>query len=268
MSEANKTQAVSVFTDTHAFADAQRMVAPLAAAVDLVPPIYRNNIPNCMIALEMSHRIGMSPLMVMQNMNIIHGRNSWGSSFIIALVNSCGRFTPLRFRYTGEGDSRACRAYAKAKEDGEMIEGPEVSIKMAKDQGWFGKSGSKWPSMPELMLSYRAAAFFGRLYCPDVLMGLPTDTEIVDIGEDEFYSKTNNGAIQDINNQVSPPPPPAKEDPAETVHFEEVNDEVKEMEVYQTEEVGKTPPPPPIADPGTPPPPPGNTPTLEEDDDF
>jgi len=34
--------------------------------------------------------------------------------------------------------------------------------------------------MPELMLRYRAATFFGRLYAPDVLMGMRTAEELVD----------------------------------------------------------------------------------------
>jgi len=212
-----------------------------------------------MIALEMANRIQMSPIMVMQNLNIIHGRQSWGSSFIIALINSCGRFTPIRFKYSGTGDARSCRAYAKAREDGEIIEGPEVSIQMAKDQGWFTKSGSKWPSMPELMLSYRSAAFFGRLYCPDVLMGLQTDSEIIDMGIQEINAQ-DNAAFRDINAQVAPAPP--VNDFAETVNFEEVQDappppaqDVKDIET-QAEEVIPGPPPPPAPA------------TLQEDDDF
>jgi len=243
--------AVSVFQDTDSFANAQRMVVPLAQS-DMVPQAYRNNVPNCMIALEMANRIQMSPIMVMQNLNIIHGRQSWGSSFIIALINSSGRFFPLRFKYSGEGDSRKCFAYAKSKEDGEIIEGPEVSIQMAKAQGWYNKSGSKWPDMPELMLSYRAAAFFGRLYCPDVLMGLQTDSEIVDMGIQEV-SAQDNAAFKDINAQIAPPPPVA--DFAETVAFEEVAETQApaEMNVVGAEVIPPAPPAPPA---------------LQEDDDF
>ena len=46
---------------------------------------------------------------------------------------------------------------------GDRIEGPTVTIAMAKAEGWYGRSGSKWPTMPDLMLSYRSAAFFGTL---------------------------------------------------------------------------------------------------------
>ena len=142
-----------------------------------MPTTYKNNVANTLVALEMANRMGASPLMVMQNLHIIHGRPSWGSSFIIASLNSCGRFSTLRF----VGDSNKCKAVATDKATGEVLEGPTVSLEMAKAEGWLTKTGSKWITMPELMLKYRAAAFFGRLYAPEVLMGMQTSEEIVDI---------------------------------------------------------------------------------------
>jgi len=164
------------FASGQAFELAQRMAKALASS-DLVPQQYRGNVSNTLLALEIAQRIGASPLMVMQNLNIIHGRPSWSSQFIIAALNSCGRFSPLRFRL--EGDT--CTAYAIEKATGEVLEGPPVSLAMAKAEGWSTKSGSKWQTMPELMLRYRAAAFFGRLYAPDVLMGVYSADEVVEI---------------------------------------------------------------------------------------
>ena len=68
---------------------------------------------------------------------------------------------------------------------GNTLKGPEVSLEMAYREGWFDKDGSKWLTMPEVMLNYRAAAFFGRVFCPDILMGMHTDDEIMDINEDD-----------------------------------------------------------------------------------
>jgi len=149
---------------------------------DLVPEQYRgkDKIGNALIALEMSQRIGASPLAVMQNLNIIHGRPAWSSSFIIAALNTCGRFSPLRFRVEGTGESAICIAWAYDRSGGEILEGPQASIAMAKAEGWFQKNGSKWRTMPDLMLRYRAAAFFGRLYAPDVLNGMHTADEVED----------------------------------------------------------------------------------------
>ncbi len=149
----------------------------------IVPESFQGarNMGNVLIALELAQRLGTSPMAVMQNLHIIHGKPGFSAQFMISVVNSCGRFSPLRFRMTGEGDGRQCIAYATDLESGETVEGPAVSIAMAKAEGWLNKSGSKWRSMPELMLRYRAAAFFSRLYAPDLMMGFMTTEELADI---------------------------------------------------------------------------------------
>lgn len=172
---------ITAFSSASSFEAAQRMALALCSS-NIVPEQYRgkDNIGNAIVALEMAQRIGASPLAVMQNLNIIHGRPSWSSTFIIAALNSCGRFAPIRFAVTGEGDARECVAWTTDK-SGERLEGPPASIAMAKKEGWFGKNGSKWQTMPELMLRYRAAAFFGRLYAPDVLNGMQASEEVEDV---------------------------------------------------------------------------------------
>lgn len=184
---------IPVFADKQAFEHSQR-VAKMMMTSSLVPKEYQNNIPNIMIALEMANRIGASPLMVMQNLNIIHNRPSWSSQFIIAALNSCNRFTPLRFRMDGKDDDYGCVAWAK-DQSGEVLEGPKVTWKMVKAEGWLSKAGSKWQTMPELMFRYRGAAFFGRLYAPDVLMGMNTSDEAEDI-----YNAEQGSLEQKANN--------------------------------------------------------------------
>lgn len=167
--------------NSEAFALAQRQAMALSQS-DLVPENYRGKIANCLIALEISQRTGASALMVMQNLYLVHGRPSWSSQYIISAINSCGRFIPLRFRVEGDGDNKTCTAWTKDK-SGEVLEGPPVSISMAKAEGWYAKNGSKWKTMPDLMLRYRSAAFFGRLYAPDILMGMKTAEEQLDMVE-------------------------------------------------------------------------------------
>lgn len=174
----------TAFASITAFEDAQRMALALSKS-DLVPAQYSGNIPNCLLALEMSQRLGMNPLMVMQNMYVVHGRPAWSSQFMIACINGSGHFSPLRYELSGkEGtDSRTCIAWAYDKGTGERLESPAVSIKMAKEEGWYDRKGSKWQTIPELMLRYRTATFFGRTYCPELTMGMHTVEEIKDVGE-------------------------------------------------------------------------------------
>lgn len=170
-----------------------------------------NALANSVVALNMAQRMGADPLMVMQNLYIVEGRPSWSSQWIIAAINGCGRFSPLRFdiKDLGEADieyttfewkegangrrqretiknkvrvhNKVCVAWAIEKETGERLESPAVSIEMAVKEGWYSKNGSKWQTMPDVMLRYRTASFFGKLYAPELLMGLQTVEEAQDI---------------------------------------------------------------------------------------
>ena len=181
-SEESASQSLSVFANSDSFELAQR-AAKLLAASDLVPQSFRGSVPNCLLALNIAHRLGAGPFSVLQNLFVVHGKPSWSASFLVAMVNSSGRFTPLQFRMSGSGDDLTCVAHAKDKETGEPVEGPPVSIRMAKQEGWHGKNGSKWQTMPDLMLRYRAGAFFSRIYAPDLTLGMRTAEEEADIRE-------------------------------------------------------------------------------------
>ena len=185
-------------------------------------------VANCMIALDMAQRLGASPLQVMQNLHVIEGRPSWSSQFIIAAINSSGKFSPLRFdikwdeheteaEYTTLQWSNAtrqkepvtstvrlrnatCVAWTTERGSGQRLESSPVSLVMAVSQGWYTKNGSKWPSMPELMLQYRSAAFFGRIYAPEILMGLQTQEEVQDV-----FVQNEDGTVTQMTGQRVPP---------------------------------------------------------------
>ena len=178
-----QSQPLSAFSSENAFVSVQRMAKALASST-LVPDSYRGeaNLGNCIIALELSQRIGASVMAVMQSMVPIHGKPTWSAAFLIATVNSCGRFSPMRFRWVGkEGtDDWGCRAYAVEREGNLELVGALVTIAMAKAEGWYSKNGSKWKTMPEQMLQYRAAAFWTRAYAPEIALGMHTSEEIHD----------------------------------------------------------------------------------------
>lgn len=161
--------------------DHVQRVAKMLSSSSLIPKEYQGNIQNTIIALEMSNRIGASPMMVMQNLYIVHGKPSWSSTFIIAAINACKKFSPLRYTMEGKDDQYGCTAWAYDIETKEKLEGPKVTWAMANAEGWVNKQGSKWKTMPELMFRYRAATFFGRLYAPELLMGIRSQDEVEDI---------------------------------------------------------------------------------------
>jgi hypothetical protein len=198
-STALTTSSTSVFSGIQQFEDAQRIAKALASST-LIPPQFQGQqgFANCLVALEIANRMRMSPFQVMQNLHIIHGRPSWSSQFIIGLINGCGRFSPLRYEISGKGDTLACSAVATEIATGEELRGPEVTMAMAKREGWATKSGSKWATMPELMIRYRAAAFWGRLFIPELLVGIHTQEEVMDV-EPVSVSEAPPTSVADLN---------------------------------------------------------------------
>lgn len=154
-------------------------VAQTFCKSSIIPQSYQGKVEDTAIAIDMANRMGVPPLMVMQNLYVVKGKPSWSGqackSFLLNKYNG-----KVKTIYVGDknNDNRGC--YIKAiDEDADVIEGPTVTISMAKSEGW--TSNKKWQTMPELMLAYRAAAFFARIHCPEVLMGLHVEGEAEDI---------------------------------------------------------------------------------------
>ncbi len=181
----------SIFINMEAFANAQRVGALLAKST-LVPDAFRGKLENCVIAIELAERVKMSPLMVMQHLAVVNGKPGWDAQFVIAKINSCGRYEPLRFVLEGEGDDQGCHAWTREIGSSEKLTGPRVTWKMVRAEGWDTKSGSKWKTMPDVMFSYRAASFWGKRYCPELLLGMPSADELEDF--------TNGPRIKDMGN--------------------------------------------------------------------
>lgn len=258
--------------------DTMQRVCSLFANSELVPDMYKisdNNpkekaIANCMIAIEMAQRIGASPLMIMQNMVIIYGRPSWSSKFLVATVNTCGRFNPLQYRFTekgmlgkvdyteyermwdktlygGKGGYKnaaktvtfdgtkvmdiECVAFTTAKGSDKVLESSPISLRLAIQEGWYTKNGSKWRTMPKQMLMYRAASFWTNAYAPELSMGMKTEDEIRDIVDVDYEEITATQPEDDMEKKTVSLD---DEKPQETT----VKEDVKEDKSKQSAEQG------------------------------
>lgn len=184
----------------------------------LVPKEYQGNVANCIIALNMANRMGADPLMVMQNLYIVHGRPGWSSQFLISTFNTSRKFSALRYEWVGEEgkDDWGCRAWAIEKATGEKLVGATVTIGLAKKEGWYGKNGSKWQTMPQQMLMYRAASWFIRAYAPELAMGMHTAEEIfdtIDVSPDAYEVKVDQEIKENANKDTIDVEPPVEEQP-------------------------------------------------------
>ena len=126
-------------------------IGKMFASSSLVPQAYQGKAMDCTIAVDMANRMGISPMMVMQNLYVVQGKPSWSGQACASLIAGSGKFKDIKHVYTGEKgkDERGCFLQATRIDDGEVVAGVEVTIKMAKDEGWYGKSGSKWKTMPD-----------------------------------------------------------------------------------------------------------------------
>lgn len=187
-----KTEMLSnAFSDTEAFNKIYK-IGTMFASSALVPDNYQNKPMDCVIAVDMANRMGVSPMMVMQNLYVVKGKPSWSGQACMSLIEGSGKFKGVRPVYFGEKgtDERGCRIEAVWADTGEKVVGTEITIKMAKDEGWYSKKDkygnetSKWQTMPEQMLAYRAASFFARVYIPNALMGVYVEGEVEDIDKE------------------------------------------------------------------------------------
>lgn len=193
----------------------QRM-AKMYTESTIVPDTYKGNIGNCVIALDMAMRMGCNPLMCMQNLYIVHGNPAFSSKFLIATINASGRFSPLRYEFKGEEGKAEygcrCVAYESSdKEHKEPLHGDWITMGMADKEGWTKKNGSKWQSMPSQMLRYRAAAFWQRVYCPEISMGLLTKEEAEDIQDVEYTEISTKDKLAEIAAKAAGVEEPKKE---------------------------------------------------------
>ena len=155
-------------------------MAKQLAKSNLVPKEYQNNIANCIVAIDLAQRLGASPFLVMQNLDVIQGRPSWSSKALIGMINASGRYDfELQFdEKEKDGKPFSCQCWTEKK--GRKVTGPVIDMNMAQAEGWLNKNGSKWKTMPQVMLRYRAASFFSRMNCPEIAMGLYTTDEIIE----------------------------------------------------------------------------------------
>lgn len=190
---AEETEMTAPVQTGNDFVDSFRKSYALARTLcqsNIIPQNYRGNVEDTAIAIDMANRIGVSPLMVMQNLYVVKGKPSWSGQSCITFIKN--KYKNVKINYIGEKgtDDRGCYVSA-VDENGEIIEGTTVTIDMAKAEGWYSKKDkygnetSKWQTFPEQMLAYRAAAFFARVYCPEILMGCQVEGEAEDIASEK-----------------------------------------------------------------------------------
>lgn len=183
--------------------------AILYSKSDFAKPGFKGSIPNCYVVLQLAQEMGIPKGVLFRNMSMIHGNPSFSASFVIAGINKSGKFSTLRYEYSGEGDDYGCAACATDLKSGELIKGTKVTMRMAKSEGWVKSNKAKWENLTDQMLMYRAAAFFERAYSPESSQGFLTTEEVLDMGSSETDGIKKKGP--DLGGEEVPIDSPKKE---------------------------------------------------------
>lgn len=184
--------------------------ASMFIATDFFPAHLRKGDKNAtigtaVIVLDLAQRMNLGALEVAQSIYIIHGKPSFETKFLVARLNSSGLLKGrLNTILAPDGQSAHCEAVDA--QTGQLLRGTTITMEMARREGWLSKNGSKWQTMPELMMKYRAQSFFINEFFPEVKYGLKTSDEAEDIPAAEIVKeqpKIETPATANLNDLVS-----------------------------------------------------------------
>lgn len=195
--------AVTMWNDAKLYNQSLAMAQTLSKS-EIIPQSYKGKPADCLIAIDIANRLGLSPAIVMQNSQCVRGNFTWKGSACKAMIDGCGRYQKTRYIYVGEEGKDSYGCYLEAIDnDGDIIKGVPVTIAMAKKEGWYNKDGSKWQTMSDLMLKYRAAAFFMRTECASIAMGFLTKEEVEDIYGKQTIDNQKASVVDMLDEEIN-----------------------------------------------------------------
>lgn len=172
--------ATSLLMDPSSFEHLYR-VGKMLAMSSLFPDHLRKGTieqaaANGALVMNMAMRLNEDPLTVAQSIYFVGGKPGWSASYMISKANQHSVFKdPIDWTVKGDGEDLSVTAFAELSATGKKV-AVTCDMNMAKAEGW--TKNAKYKSMPEQMLRYRSATFLIRLYCPEVMIGIPSQVEI------------------------------------------------------------------------------------------
>lgn len=164
------------------------------------PNALKNDVASAVIIYDLANRMNISVMEVAQSIFIIYNKPSFETKFLVARLNDSGKIKgSLRTVMSDDKKSAYCEATCSVTN--EILKGMTYTLDIAKAEGLVDKQGSKWKTMPELMLRYRAQSNFINEFFPEIKFGCKTKEEIEDVEtlDNSKMSNENKININDIN---------------------------------------------------------------------
>jgi hypothetical protein len=221
----------SIFFNVALFEQANR-IAVMFAKSTMVPDHFKDNVGNCMIALNYAMRLQADPFMVMQCLYVVHGRPGVEGKLVEAIINQSGKYLePLEYEWLDPKDNPVsrqevlkadipseygCQASAIDRKSNKRVTGPKITWALIKAKGWYDRKGpdgtiesNNWRAMPEMMFVYRSASWFSNKNCPELKLGMYTVEEldeVVDLKPRQNGSYGIPNAASDLNDKLKGKP--------------------------------------------------------------
>lgn len=155
-------------TSSSPLTDRIRYAQELANAT-LLPPAYRKQPSNVLLAMEYGRALGLDTITAIQSVHVVDGKPTASSQLIGGLVRRAGH----RLRVDGN-DQRAVAEIVR-RDDPEFTFRSEWTIERARAAGLTGKG--VWKTYPAAMLKARAITEVARDACPEALSGVSYTSE-------------------------------------------------------------------------------------------
>lgn len=172
----------------------------------LVPKAFEGDVNSIYIMSKKADQMKVDIIEVLQGGYFVHGKWGWSAEFMVNRVLGIGFFAKIEYKSGGDlKDGSAWMQAVGVYPDGTKAEGTAVSLKMAADEGWSTKNGSKWKTMPALMLRKRAQTFMIREFAPHCFSGeTRTHDELEDVAMQAHRTETGAPAtVLDVGQQTN-----------------------------------------------------------------
>ncbi|TWT58878.1 hypothetical protein KOR42_22650 [Thalassoglobus neptunius] len=162
--------------DSSSFDNLDKAATRLSQAT-ILPQKFQgeDNIGNCVLALMVADRYGIDVLTAIHQMaNAPGGVIADCQVFQIYLFNQCGRFTPIRYIWTGtEGMMNyGVRAESIELATGQAVTGPVFTVQDALDTEYMAVSISDNNEIPYAEMTQFVGSQLVQKYAPDIAGGL------------------------------------------------------------------------------------------------
>lgn len=160
---------------------------------NFVPKHLRQAPGDCLAVVLQAQRWGMDPFAVANKTYFVQDRIAYEAQLVTAVLNTRAPLDGrLQVSWEGKDNFLTCKVSGK-------IKGDPTDHTVWQEIGTITvKNSPLWKSSPRQQLAYYTMRMWARLFCPEVLLGVYTEDEVMDMGP---------AVVQEDGSHVIPPKP-------------------------------------------------------------